>query len=162
MSAAIPRAGGRSQGFTLLEVMLTLVILAFGMLTLAVMQLHALRQGSQGRHTGDGTAIARSFLEQTSRVPWADLTAAATATGWQVPGWAGAPASTVTVDRPGGAADATEHAYTIRWRVTDVGSTAPICLRDVEVRVQWTEQGSSTLKTHVLGTRRFNAGDPNC
>jgi prepilin-type N-terminal cleavage/methylation domain-containing protein len=160
MNAAI-RRDRRAGGFTLVEVMITLVILAFGMLTLAVMQLYALRQGSAGRHTGDGTAIARSYLEQASRVPWSELTTAQTAGGWQVPGWADVPAASVTLDRPGGAADSTEHAYTIRWRVTNIGTT-PICLRDVEVRVQWTEQGTSAQKEHILGTRRYNSGDSSC
>lgn len=149
-----------ARGFSLLEVMLTLVILAFGMLTLAIMQLQALRQGSQGRHTGDGTAIARSYLEQASRVPWTELDAAQAAGTWVAPAWAGTPSAQVTVDRPTGA-DSTEHSYTILWRVTDVGGP-PVCLRDVEVSVTWTEQGSSTPKTHVLGTRRYNQGNSNC
>jgi prepilin-type N-terminal cleavage/methylation domain-containing protein len=159
MSARGERARA-AAGFTLLEVMLTLVILAFGMLTLAIMQLQALRQGSQGRHTGDGMAIARSYLEQASRVPWSELDAAEAAGTWVAPAWAGAPAAQVTVDRPG-LADSTEHSYTILWRVTDVGGP-PVCLRDVEVSVTWTEEGSSTQKTHVLGTRRYNQGDANC
>jgi prepilin-type N-terminal cleavage/methylation domain-containing protein len=150
-----------ARGFSLLEVMLALTILAFGMLTLAVMQLQALKQGSQGRHTGDGTAIARSYLEQATRVPWTVLNAAETAGGWQVPAWAGLPDATITVDRPNGLADATEQAYTIMWSVDDVGA-APACLRDIQVRVQWTEEGSANPKTHVIGTRRFNEGDPNC
>ena len=152
-----------SQGFTLIEVMLALVILAFGMLTLAVMQLQSLKQGSQGKHTGDGTAIARSYLEQTNRLAWSVLTTAQTAGGWQTPGndWPGKPATAVTVDRPAGLPAATEHNYTISWRVTNIGA-APVCLRDVEVRVRWTEDGSSTTKEHIIGTRRYNTGDPSC
>jgi len=156
------RRHARAQGFTILEVMLTLVILAFGMLTLALMQLYAMRQGSAGRHTGDGTAIARSYLEQASRVPWSTLDAAVTAGGWQTPGWAGTPTAATVVNRPGGASNSTEKSYTIQWRVTNVGSTAPICLRDVEVRVTWTEPGSSSSKSHVLGTRRYNSGSSSC
>lgn len=156
---AVPSRAAR--GFSLLEVMLTLVILAFGMLTLAIMQLQALRQGSQGRHTGDGTAIARSYLEQASRVRWSELDTAQAAGTWVAPAWAGVPSAQVTVDRPAGLADSTEHTYTILWRVTDVGGP-PVCLRDVEVSVTWTEDGSSTPKTHVLGTRRYNAGNSSC
>jgi prepilin-type N-terminal cleavage/methylation domain-containing protein len=150
-----------SRGFTLIEVMLTLVILAFGMLTLAIMQLQALRQGAQGRHTGDGTAIARSYLEQASRVPWSELDVAQAAGTWVAPAWAGLPAAQVTVDRPDSLAASTEHSYTILWRVTDVGGP-PVCLRDVEVSVTWTEKGSTTPKTHVLGTRRYNEGNASC
>ena len=66
------------------------MILAFGLLTLACMQLYAMRQGSQGRHTGDGSAIARSYLEQAARLPWAALDAAVAAAAWVAPGWDGA------------------------------------------------------------------------
>jgi prepilin-type N-terminal cleavage/methylation domain-containing protein len=155
--SAAPR---RTEGFTLIEVMVTLGILAFGLLTLAVMQLQALRQGSQGRHTGDGSAIARSHLEQASRLPWTVLDAAEAAGTWVAPAWAGAPDTTVDVDRPGGGS-ATENSYTVHWRVTDVGGP-PVCLRDVEVRVTWTDPGPSAQKTHVLGTRRYNQGDASC
>ena len=158
MSAA--RRSTAARGFTLVEVMITLVILAFGLLGLAGMQLHAMRQDSAGRHTGDGAAIARSYLEQAARLPWATLTAEAGA-GWVAPGWVGAPTAQVDVDRPGGAPDATEHTYTVQWRVTDVGA-APICLRDVEVRVTWDEEGFPAGKTHEVGTRRYNQGDSDC
>ena len=150
-----------SGGFTLIEVMLTLVILAFGMLTLAVMQLYAMRQGSQGRHTGDGATIGRSYLEQAARLPWATLTTV-TGSGWQTPGWAGLPASAVTLARPASMAVATEHSYTVDWRVTNVGAVTPICLRDVEVRVTWTEEDTSASKELILGTRRYNQGDDDC
>lgn len=153
-----PRAAARSEGFTLLEMMLAMGILAFGLLTLALMQLYAMRQGSQGRHTGDGTAIARSYLEQASRLPWSTLDAALNT--WVAPAWAGAPATNVVMDRPN-AVDSTEHSYTIQWRVLNVGGP-PVCLRDVEISVSWTEEGSSTPKTHILGTRRYNQGDANC
>ena len=59
------RVRSSAQGFTLVEVMITLVILAFGLLTLALVQLQAMRQGSQGRHTGDGMAIALRGIPPT-------------------------------------------------------------------------------------------------
>jgi prepilin-type N-terminal cleavage/methylation domain-containing protein len=158
MSAPLfPRA---ARGFTLVEVMITLVILAFGLLTLAAMQLAAMKQGSAGRHTSDGAAIARSYLEQAARQPWATLTAAQGA-GWVDPVWANEPSAQITVNRPGGAAASTEHAYTVTWRVTDVGAS-PTCLRDVEVRVTWAEQGYPAGRTHLVGTRRYNHGDASC
>jgi len=150
----------RTQGFTLIEVMITLLILAFGLMTLAFVQLQAMRQGSQGRHTGDGMAIARSYLEQAARVPWAELEAARIAGGWQDPDWDGVPDRDVSVDRPGGLAAATEHSYTVEWSVSAISGTS--CVRDVQVRVQWSEEAMSSGKTHVLGTRRFNAGDTSC
>jgi prepilin-type N-terminal cleavage/methylation domain-containing protein len=156
------RSERTQRGFTLLEVMLALSILAFGMLALAIMQLYAMRQGSMGRHSGDGAAIARSYLEQAARLNWTTaLTPAATAGGWLTPGWAGMPSASVVVQRPGGATSTTEKAYTVDWRVTNVG-TGTICLRDIEVRVTWSEEESSVNKVVTLGTRRYNQGDDNC
>jgi prepilin-type N-terminal cleavage/methylation domain-containing protein len=164
MSAPRPARLRSAGGFTLLEVMLTLVILSFGLLTLGLMQLYAMREGAQGRHTGDGTAIARSYLEQATRLPWSVLTTAEAAGDWVAPDpedWTGQPLAQTLVDAPTGAPMA-EHTYTIQWRVTDIGAGPDVCLRDVEVSVSWNEEGRSTPKTHVIGTRRFNAGDPAC
>jgi hypothetical protein len=108
----------------------------------------------------DDHAGERSYLEQASRLPWATLTGAAGA-GWVAPGWAGIPSANVMVARPAGGAAATEHAYTVEWRVTDIG-VAPICLRDVEVRVTWDEQGLAAAKTTTVNTRRYNQGDSSC
>jgi prepilin-type N-terminal cleavage/methylation domain-containing protein len=156
------RPGSRRQGgFTLVEVMITLGVLGFGLLTLAQMQLHAMRQGSQGRHTSDAASIARSYLEQATRVPWTELTAAEAAGTWVAPGWDGAPAAQVTVRRPGAAGATVERTYTVAWRVENIGA-APVCLRDVEVRVSWAEEQMSVPKSMVVGTRRFNQGGTSC
>jgi prepilin-type N-terminal cleavage/methylation domain-containing protein len=156
------RAASRDhRGFTLLEVMVTLAVLSFGLVTLAYMQLYAMRQGSQGRHTNDAAAIARSFLEQAVRLPWSELDATVTAATWVAPGWDGAPSPNVTVAMPHGGGTATERAYAVTWRVTNVG-TPPTCLRDVEVRVTWNEEESSADKSTVIGTRRYNRGAVGC
>ena len=60
----------RSDGFTLLELMIVASILAFGLLTLAAMQLQALRGGSRGRHATTATAIAETQMEQFDVVSW--------------------------------------------------------------------------------------------
>jgi prepilin-type N-terminal cleavage/methylation domain-containing protein len=148
-----------ARGFTLVEVMITLVILGFGLLALAAMQLAAIKQGSAGRHTGDGSAIARSYLEQAARLPWTSLTAVAGG-GWVAPGWAGTPSANVSMSLPTGGAS-TEHAYTVLWRVTNVGG-APVCLRDIEVSVTWQEDGFAAPKAYQVGTRRYNQGDASC
>jgi prepilin-type N-terminal cleavage/methylation domain-containing protein len=156
------RAGASRGGFTLVEVMIALGVLAFGLLTLAVMQLQALSHGSAGRHTTYAAAVARSYLEQVHRVPWSVLSTAQAVNDWTNPGWANAAASvSAMVDMPSGAGQAAEHAYAVAWRVTDVG-VAPVCLRDVEVRVTWSEDDVATPKALTMATRRYNWGDPNC
>ena len=157
--AAVPRRPQRG-GFTLIEVMIALGILGFGLLALAVMQIEAMGQGSKGRHSAEAAAVARSHAEQVMRLPWTALTAVAGA-GWSAPGWAGAVASVdATVDQPGGAGTAVEHSYDVSWRVTNVAGNS--CLRDVEVRVSWPEQDFAVAKTLDLATRRYNWGDPGC
>jgi len=155
----IRRRHTSSAGFSLIEVMIAMMILTFGLLTLAIMQLHALTQGAAGRHTGDASAVARTYLEQVHRLPWTALSAAA-GSGWQNPGWTGA-VSTVTTDvvSPSGGVT-TEETYGVQWRVSNVGGNA--CLRDVEVQVSWQEEQMSGPKTVVLATRRYDWGGASC
>jgi len=159
------RARRHTGGFTLIEGMVAMTVLAFGLLTLAAMQLHAFRQGSAGRHTQDAGATARAYIEQVHRIPWTALDTAQAAGTWTNPSWAAAPA---TVNRsmsvPGGGPDPTEKSYTVQWLVNDVivsGNPDP-CLRDVSVRVSWAERDRSAPKTLELKTRRYNWGDTSC
>ena len=89
------------------------------------------------------------------------LVSAAVAAGtWTNPGWLGAPASyDANIATPSGAT-VTEHSYAIQWAVTNVGSST--CLRDVEVKVSWTEPNRSAPKELDFATRRYNYGDPSC
>ena len=145
-------------GFTLVEVIVAMGILAFGLLTLAAMQIHALKQSAAGRHTGDAAAVARTHLEQVHRLPWLDLD---TAVGnWVDPTWVGSAASANTsVDMPGGQA-AVEQAYEVDWRVSEIGTAG--CLRDIEVRVRWAEASRPDPKERVVSTRRYNWGSAGC
>lgn len=155
---SLRRSARERGGFSLLEVIIAMGVLSFGLLTLALLQMHALTQGAAGRHTGDAAAVGRSYIEQVHRVPWAVLAGAPAA--WQAPAWAGAPpVVNNVVAKPGGGTD-TEHSYNVDWRVTPVG--ASVCLRDVEVRVQWTEENVPAGKQVVLATRRYNWGGASC
>lgn len=152
----------RRAGFTLIEVTVALGVLAFGLLTLAVMQLQALNQGSRGRHTSFAAAVGRSALEQVHRVPWTVLDTTQALGGFQPPNWSNAqPTVSALVDMPDAGGQVTEHSYSVDWRVTDIGA-APVCLRDVEVRVRWSEEGAAAQKTLTLATRRYNWGNAGC
>lgn len=149
------------QGMSLLEVLVALGILAFGLLSLAAMQIEALGQGSKGRHTTDASAIGRSYLEQVMRLPWTELDVAQAIGTFTPPSWTGAPATfDVTVDAPGGISNVTEQSYTVDWRVANVGADS--CLRDIELRVSWAEDDFAAGRSMLLATRRFNTGDPSC
>lgn len=153
------RSRRRSGGFSLLEVVIAIAILSFGLLTLALMQIYSLRQGAAGRHTGDAAAVARTYIEQVHRVPWGVLTGAVGG-GWQNPAWASAPATVNTLVAAPGGGTSTEHSYGVQWRVSAVG--ASVCLRDVEVRVSWAEDNVPAGKQVVLATRRYDWGGAAC
>jgi prepilin-type N-terminal cleavage/methylation domain-containing protein len=148
------------SGFTLVEVLIALAILGVGILALSAMQVEALQQGSAGRHTADASATARSYLEQVHRLDWGTLTTARDNGPWTNVFWSGASDTVnVGVDVPGaGNVTSTEHAYDVRWTVTDVTT----CLRDVQVRVSWNEEGRSTPKSLILATRRYAWGSTGC
>ena len=152
-----PRRALRSGGFSLLEVVFAMGVLAFGLLTLALMQLYSLNQSSMGRHTGDAAAIGRSYLEQVHRLPWNALSSESGG-GWTAPAWNAAPSTHKRVAGPHGVS--TEQVYAVDWRVSAVAGTA--CLLDVELRVNWQEESVGNTKNLMLATRRYNNGGAGC
>jgi prepilin-type N-terminal cleavage/methylation domain-containing protein len=152
----------RSQrGVTLVEMMVALGIMAFGILTMALMQLAALKQGSQGQHTTDAAAVGRTYVEQVHRLPWSELTTAVAAGDWTNPSWAGAnPSVTLALDTPLTGTAAPGQTYAVAWRVTDVAGNT--CLRDVEIRITWNEEDFAAPRTLTLSTRRYNWGGSSC
>ncbi len=118
-----------ARGFTLLEVMIALGILAVGLLSVAAAQLYAMRGGSSGRHSSDAAVIAHSQLENFQRIAFAAPELAATA-GAFVP----APsAETTVVQTPDG--DAIEMTYTLSWRIGDLDAAR----KSIDVQVTWDE-----------------------
>ena len=123
--------------------MISLGVLAVGLLALALMQLHSMRQGAVGRNTTVAMTIAQDQLEQFLTMPYA-ATALAPAAGWKTP---------VTVTRaPEGAPSGAGQTYTVDWRVTNEVTD---WMKLVEVRVVWDEQDWQD-RTLVLTSRRFN------
>jgi type IV pilus assembly protein PilV len=120
----------RRAGFTLIEVMVALAILATGLLTVAAAQIYAMRGGSTGRHTSDAATIAHSQIENFQRRAFDDADLAATGGAW-VP--VGGQQETVTVQTS--PIDQVEMTYTVQWRITDVEPN----LKALDVRVTWDE-----------------------
>jgi prepilin-type N-terminal cleavage/methylation domain-containing protein len=126
-----------SSGLTLIEVMIAMVILAVGLLSLAAMQLEALRGSRSGHVDTDATAIAQDKLEELRLIAWAS--SAMNPTGnWST-------AITVTSPHQG-------QVYTVDWRVNDVVSG---WTRSIDVRVRWVapERGD---RERIVTTMRFN------
>ena len=142
------------DGFTLLEVMISLGILGVGLMAVIILQVSALREGSRARHTTAAAMIVRDQLERIQRIPYSstDLDPVA----WTTPPWlanGGNPAlnpGEVPVRVTQSSGTATEHVYTVFYRVTaDAGGNAN--LRDVDVEVTWTEDGISNNRPTRTG-----------
>jgi prepilin-type N-terminal cleavage/methylation domain-containing protein len=130
-------------GFTLIEVMVALGILAVGLVTVAAAQLHAMRGGTSGKHTSDAATIAHSQLENFQRADFAGLGATA--------GWAPAGGQLVQRQVQADPAAMVEMTYNVQWRVTNVNAN----LKTIDVRVTWDEP-SRPNRNVQLSTMRHN------
>lgn len=156
-----------SAGFSLLEILIALAILGFGLLGLAAMQLHAMREGSTSRYSSDAARIARDQMEQIQRMPFATVGAAAGA-GFQAPPWinvAGFAPGQLPVQiqtapaAPPGAG--LVQVYNVAWNVNTVPGDPN--LLSVDVEVSWTEINRPNAKptrtglpTVTLSSVRYN------
>lgn len=128
-------------GFTLIEVLLALSLLAIGLLSLAGMQLIALDHSSRGRHQTQASTVAELQMEQLMRRRWTNLAP----TAWTAP-------TLVTNLVQTGAGDVNEKTYSVSWRITDVDAGRT---RSVDVRVQWNDKDRPN-RTYALSSIRFN------
>jgi Tfp pilus assembly protein PilV len=126
------RGKRRSGGMTLLEVMIALGILAFGLLAMLAMQVSAMRGGRYGRHTTQAAQLARDQMEYLHRLDWTD--AAVQPTGWKLDYEGSGASETTQVDSASGQQQ--EMTYNVSYRVTNDANPD---LRLIDVRVIWTE-----------------------
>ena len=133
-----PRSRG---GFTLLEVLLALSILAFGLLGLAAMQLYAMQGRSSGRHSTFAATLAQTQMDELQRRNWTTVTDTGGA-------WVSQVRNNIVQD----GTNQVEQAYTLNWRITDdvVGVT-----RLLDVRVTWTEEGGAD-RAYSISSIRYN------
>jgi Tfp pilus assembly protein PilV len=128
----------------MIEVMIVMVMLVFGLVSLSAMQIHAMKGGNQGRHATRAAAIAEAEMERLQRANWASATLAPT-TGWTTP-----TTTHTAVQVDGGSA--AEQAYSVARRVTDLAATFT---RTIDVEVEWTEPGGK-VRSITLSSIRFN------
>lgn len=137
----------RRGGFTLVETMFALSILAGGLLAMLAMQMHTLKQGRYGRHTTEAMQVARDQMEYFMRLPWG--AADAQPTGWTAPA-----AITMNVQSEGGVQ--AQQVFNVRWRITTAGFEANVRLIDVDVT--WTESDANAgfTRRYVLTSSKNN------
>lgn len=152
------RAKARARGgFTLIEVLIAFGVLTVGLLSVAVMQVRALQEGSRGHHTSQAAVVARDQMEQIHRLPWTSV--APTGGLFVAPPWinfAGQAAGDVPITiTSAGAGDLVEQVYRVRWRVAD--DLLDTNLRNVDLQVSWTESGGFN-RTLTLSSLKYNGG----
>jgi hypothetical protein len=119
------------------------------LLSLALMQLQALRDGSKGRHYTTAARIGRDQLEQIQRAPFSSIAPVAwgAAPAWMAAAGLTVGAVNVQVTNPSGTS--TEQAYNVAWLITAVAGNPQ--LRNVSVEVTWVEdndfQGQKPTRT---------------
>ncbi len=135
--------GRTANGFTILEVMIVIVILTFGLLALATMQIQAMKGGDRGRHATTAASIAESKMEQLQQNAWASIAV----TGGFVTD--GAEQNTIQLD---GGTNIGERDYSVFYQITDVQATFT---RAIDVQVSWTEK-SGENRSITLSSIRYN------
>lgn len=128
MQAPILRRLRDERGFSLLEVLIALSILAVGLLAMAAVQIQALKFGRVGRHTSDAALVARNEMEELQRVDWDDPMVAPTG------GWTAPTTENQEVEGPGGTE--VEQSYQLRRRVVEVVAGD---VKSIDVQVNWNE-----------------------
>jgi prepilin-type N-terminal cleavage/methylation domain-containing protein len=147
MTRPVHRAPRARSGFSMIEMMIALVILAGGLLAMLSVQVQALKQGRYGRHTTEAMQIARDQMELLMRLPWDDADAQPTA--WTVPATIDA-----TVQNDGGAV--VQQSFNVSWRIT-AAAFEPNA-RTIDVDVTWTETDANAgfARRYVLSSLKNN------
>ncbi len=141
-TTATARARRAAGGFTLIEVMIVIVVLTFGLLSLAAMQIQAMKGSDRGRHATKAAAIAENKMELLQQDTWASLGV----TG----GFVADPVEQNAIQLDG--ASSLERSYNVSYQVTDLQATFT---RALDVQVSWTEENGEA-RSITLSSIRYN------
>jgi type IV pilus modification protein PilV len=142
------------EGFSLIEVLVSLVILAVGLLGLALFQTTAIKGNAIASKWTVATELAQDRLEKFRHVPWATIIDNVPTSGF-VPGTQ--PLQSAYGSLGGSWGDNTNIRGTQYYRVWKVSSNATDSLKTITVWCCWID---SSAKWHniMLMTRRSNIG----
>ncbi len=144
MGASCEPRRANLSGFTIIEVMIVVAMLTFGLLSLSAMQIHAMKGGNQGRHATRAAALAESEMEFLQYASWTSGAIDPT-TGWTTP-------ETRQTDVQVDGGTGTEQEYSLSYRVTDL---EPTFTRAIDIEVSWIEPGGNA-RSIILSSIRFN------
>jgi Tfp pilus assembly protein PilV len=142
-ATTIARRSRATAGFTILEVMIVIGILSFGLLSLAAMQIQAMKGSDRGRHATNAAAIAENKMEQLQQDDWTSIAV----TGGFVTD--GVEQNAIKLD---GGTNINERVYNVFYQITDVQATFT---RAIDVQVSWTEK-SGEARSITLSSVRYN------
>ena len=132
------RAARRRGGMSLVEIMVAMVVLSFGLLGVAALQVRAITEGSGGQHLSNASAIARNRIEELSRVAWD-----AAALNDSVGAWSAA--TNIT---------AQDQTYARSERISwDNAAVADVTIKTIEVRINWDDTKRQNRQVLLTGAR---------
>ena len=127
---------GNAGGFSLIELMIAMAILAFGMLAAASMQYSAIRNNTNGNIYTQANMLAKAKLEYLKNL---DIDSAGLIANDD---WYSEPTLINANEQPGGI-------YNRQWLIQDLGTQA----RTITVRVEWTRFRNTRSVVLVSNTR---------
>ncbi|MCL5669187.1 MAG: prepilin-type N-terminal cleavage/methylation domain-containing protein [Gammaproteobacteria bacterium] len=126
-----------SRGFSLIEVLITVAVLAVGLVAMARFQGTALQASSLAKDRNEAVALAEQKIEQLRNFKY-----------FSEIGGAALPCGTDTVG-----------AYTRICSLGDTVTSGTYSYRNVTVQVTWSRPGASTADTTVTLTTTINNSD---
>jgi type IV pilus modification protein PilV len=128
-------------GVGLIEVLITLVIIAGGVMAMSRLQGLLLTSAASSRQQSDASFIAQRVLEDLRSRNWTDTSLAQT----------GSPLSLAAVS-------GTTATYSVQYTVTDTGAAGQMQFKTVQVTVSWTDaQGQDRAYTASTRLQRIGA-----
>lgn len=127
---------------TLVEIMVALVVLAFGLLGVAALQVRAITESSGGQHLSAASALARNRVEELTRIAWDDSVLDDSGGAWS------ADAAISTADQT----------YNVAERITLDAVEPATMIKSIEVRVTWNDEKRAN-RSVVLASARLREVD---
>ncbi len=138
----IETAPGTSRlraGMTLVEIMVSLVVLSFGLLGVAALQVRAITESSGGQHLTTASELARNRIEELNRLAWDAVVS--TGGAWSV--------DTVVADPD----DTSALTFNRAERITDDVVAPNTTIKSIEVRVGWSDNKRQNRSVVLVSAR---------